>query len=112
MLRKLSEEPQKQKVRGIRQTFWCCRWFGSALVRERSLAAGLQQTMLLAGTSCGRRSLAGHEVLLARCLSHGAKQSVPPDKKASRRIPHPNIISALKSELKLLKRTLRLMKLC
>lgn len=70
---------------------WCRRWFSSTLLRERSLAAGLHQTMLLAGAWCGRRSLAGHEVLLARCLSHGAKQNVPPDKKASRLIPRPNI---------------------
>lgn len=73
----LSEEPENQMASGVSRTVRCRRWFGSALVRERSSSAGLQQTMLLAGASCGRRSLAGHEVLLARCLSHGAKQNVP-----------------------------------
>lgn len=77
MLRMVSEESQSQMASGISGDVWCRRWFGSDLVRRRSSAARLQQTTLLAGASCGRRSLAGHKVSLARCLSRGAKQNVP-----------------------------------
>lgn len=85
-------------VSGVHQRVWLRKWFGSAVVRKRSLDAVLLQTTLLAGTSCGRRSLAGHEVFLARCRSHGAKQNVPPDKKASRLIPRPNIFSKFQTD--------------